>query len=104
MKFVFSSYLSEFPSRKENVFVPKSNNSFSKALELVAGSPLIFLQASGGIFIASIIRYVTFVPKPEGSVKQQLILRSDQLKRVRSFVVDFTDANIRFKDVVQETT
>ena len=96
-KFVFSSSLSDSPSRKENIFVPKSNNSFSKLLELVAGSPLIFLQASGDIFIASVIRYVTFVRNPEWGVEQKLIWRRDQLKRVRSFVVDLSDVNIRFK-------
>jgi hypothetical protein len=62
---VFAISLSDFPRRKEDVSVPKSNNSFSKALELVVVSPAIFLHASGGIFIASIIRYVEFVPKPE---------------------------------------
>lgn len=64
-KLVFSSSLSDFPSWKENVCDPKSNNFFSKVLELAVGFPLIFLQASGGIFVASIIRYITFVPKPE---------------------------------------
>ena len=58
-KFVLSSSLSDFPSRKENVFASNSNNSFLKVLELVVGSPLITLQGSGGIFIASITRYVT---------------------------------------------
>ena len=65
--------LSGFPRREEKIFAPNSNNSFLKVLELVVGSTLIFLQASGCIFIASFIRYDTFVAKPEGIVKRQLI-------------------------------
>jgi hypothetical protein len=63
-KFLFSQSLSDFSSKKEHFLVPKTNNSFQKVLEIVVGSPLIFLQAWAGIFIALIIRYVTFVPKP----------------------------------------
>ena len=96
-EFLFSTSLSDFPSRKENIFVSKSNNSFSKLLELVVGSPLISLQTSGDIFIAFVIRHITFVRNPELGVEQKLIWRRDQLKRVRSFVVDLSDVNIRFK-------
>ena len=41
--------------------------------KLVVGFPLIFMEASGGIFIVSVTRYDTFVMKPEGSVKLPLI-------------------------------
>jgi hypothetical protein len=73
--FVFSSSLSDFPSKRQNVCLPKSNNSFSKFLELVVGSA----TGIGGIFISSIIGYFTFVPKPEGcKAATYLKKRSDE--------------------------
>ena len=77
---MFSFSLSDFPSRKESVCVPKSNNSFSTVLEHVFGPPLIFLQVLGGVFIASIIRYVTFIPNSWGVLKKRSVDRSEKLR------------------------
>jgi len=63
-----------FPYYKgKKIFYPNSNISLLKVLKFVVSSPLSFLQASGCIFITSVIRYVTFVPKPEVDVKQPII-------------------------------